>query len=385
MSAIASRAGPGVVLRTVLAHGPVARSTIARLTGLSPAAVSRHCAGLLEHGLIAEVGRPPERGVMGRPHVPLDIDVARHAVGGVHIAHEHSTLAVLDLRGRVLEQRLIPHQHREPRQLLSSVATGLREFLRATVPERMPLAVGVAVGGWVDSEAGVLVEHSSLGWRNVRIRELFAEQTGLPVRTDSHARALAQAERLFGAARAGDSVLHLFVGNVVDAAIVTGGQTHRGWRSAAGGLAHLPLGEAGVRCRHGHDGCLEATVADTAWAQRAAGVAFAELLDAARSGDPGALELFVARAKLVGRAAALLFDLVSPEVLVVTEGGVLYLPECLAALRAEVGGRSLVCADPRRSVLPSSFDPDRVLAMAAGAVSLDAMYTSPLVPASGRT
>ncbi len=383
MSAAVS--GPGVVLRTVLTHGPVARSTIARLTGLSPAGVSRHCASLSELGLITEVDRASVRGAMGRPHIPLDIDVTSHAVCGIHIAHEHSTLAVLDLRGRVLAQRHLPHHHREPTQLLSSVAGELRDFLRTALPDRLPLAVGAAVGGWVDSDAGVVVEHSSLGWRNVPIRELISRHTGLPVRADSHARALAQAERLFGAARGSESLLHLFVGNVVDAAIVTGGNTHRGRRSAAGALAHLPLGHTEVRCRYGHQGCLEATVSDGAWARRGAGVSFTELLTAAQAGDAGARALFVARAELVGRAAALLFDLVNPDVMVVTEAGVLHFPECLAALRREVADRSLVCADPGRSVLRSSFHPDTVLGVAAGAVSLDAIYTTPLVPAGGRT
>lgn len=46
---------------SVLGHGPVARSTTARLTGPSPAAVTEHCARLSGHGPIREpaVPRPP--------------------------------------------------------------------------------------------------------------------------------------------------------------------------------------------------------------------------------------------------------------------------------------------------------------------------------------
>ncbi|MGW4278030.1 MarR family transcriptional regulator, partial [Streptomyces seoulensis] len=53
------RTSASAVLRSVLAHGPVARSTIARLTGLSPAAVSDHCARLARLGLIREAAAPP--------------------------------------------------------------------------------------------------------------------------------------------------------------------------------------------------------------------------------------------------------------------------------------------------------------------------------------
>ncbi len=39
------RTSASVVLRSVLEHGPVARSTIARLTGLSPASVTDYWPG----------------------------------------------------------------------------------------------------------------------------------------------------------------------------------------------------------------------------------------------------------------------------------------------------------------------------------------------------
>jgi hypothetical protein len=64
--------------------------------------VSRHSTELAELGLIRErpVRRP--RPAIGRPHVPVDIDTRSHLVGGIHIALRHTTLVLMDLRGRVL-------------------------------------------------------------------------------------------------------------------------------------------------------------------------------------------------------------------------------------------------------------------------------------------
>ncbi|MFI9384563.1 ROK family protein [Kutzneria sp. NPDC052558] len=363
---------PATVLRTVLRHGPVARSTIARLTGLSPAGVSRHCAGLADRGLVVETDGPVSRNGMGRPHVPVDIDTARHTVCGVHIAHAQCTLSLLDLRGNILARQEIPHEDLTPATVLRTVVDAVPAFLGG----RRPLVIGVAAGGWVDTDNGVIVEHASLGWRNVPVREILARATGLPVHADSHARALVRAEQLFGEVRASESVLHLFVGNVVDAAIVTGGETHRGPRSAAGDVAHLPVGDPGIRCGRGHVGCFEATVSDEAWARRTAGVSMRELL--AGQADP-----FLERARTVGRAAALLYDVVNPEVLVVTEASVIHYPECLRALREEIAERSHLCAAPEHTVLPSSFDGDSVLAVAGGAVALGVLYADPLSHAVG--
>ncbi|GHH27558.1 ROK family transcriptional regulator [Lentzea cavernae] len=369
------------VLGTVLRDGPVPRGAIARTSGLSPAAVTRACAALTERGLLVEVPQAvPYQGV-GRPQVPVDVDTGRHVVAGIHVAHLFCTLALLDLRGRVLVRRVVPHGNPDdPHEVLTTAGDELLRLHAEQVPGHIPLGLGVAAGGWVDPGSGVIVRHASLGWRDAEVRSLLTARTGLPVRVDSHARALARAEQLFGAASGRESLLHLFVGNVVDAAIVTAGATHRGPRSAAGDVAHLALGDPAIRCECGKRGCLEATACDLAWARRAvtAGVIerpyIFDLVDAAVAGSAPALAFLVERARVVGRAAAVLFDFLDPEVLVVTELGTNRLPECAAALRDEVTAMSRASGDV---VLASSFGED-VLAVAAGAVQLDALYADPL-------
>lgn len=70
--------------------------------------------------------------------------------------------------------------------------------------------------------------------------------------------------------------------------------------------------------------------------------------------------------------------MVDPEVVVVTEAGVLHLPESLAALRDEVRARSHTCAEPDTAVRPTSFPAADVLAVAGGAVALGKVYANPL-------
>ncbi|MEU5694993.1 ROK family protein [Actinosynnema sp. NPDC020468] len=364
------------VLRSVLANGPIARSTIARLTGLSAAAVTRQYAELADLGLLREVAedRVP-RATVGRPHVPVDIDVDRYAVFGVHIAYAHTTLAVVDLRGRVLDQQRESHRGTTPEAVLGRVVERFPAFHRDHLGDRTPLGVGLAIGGWVDPARGVVVRHSQLDWRDVPAREAL-RPLGLPVHLESHSRALARAEQLFGAQRGRGSLVHLFVGNVVDAAIATGGTVHRGPRSAAGSVAHLRLEGSTAECPCGRRGCLQATVSDRAVAERAVRDGLIPRADlqllvlSAQSGDERARRVFRERARQVGRAAGLLLDVINPEVLVVTEAGVICLPECLDEVRAQVGDRG-------ESVVPTSFGAD-VLSVAAGSVVLDTIYDHPL-------
>ncbi|MGW2044465.1 ROK family protein [Streptomyces sp. NPDC001858] len=376
------RTSASVILRSVLEHGPVARSTIARLTGLSPASVTDHCARLAGLGLIRESAVPRRSNGVGRPHVPVDLDDSRLVVGGVHVAVPYTTVSLLDLRGRVVARRELRHRSLEPSEVLARAADGLGALLDEA-PGCLALGAGVAVGGWVDRDSGTVVEHPLLGWREVPVREALAARSGLTVHVDGHARALVNAERLFGRARGSRSLLQLFVGNVVDAAFATNDEVHHGPRSQAGAIAHLPLAGGAEPCDCGRVGCLQAELSERTLCRRAAAAGVSDGLDpmhvlaAANAGDPVAVRLLRERARMVGRAAGLLLDVLNPERVVVTEVGVLFREDCLAALRAEVGAGRADC------VLPASFG-HSVLAVAGGAVALDVLYRDPLGTSAGR-
>ncbi|GLY40634.1 sugar kinase [Amycolatopsis sp. NBRC 101858] len=371
-------ASASAVLRAILDDGPIARSTVARRTGLSAAAVTGHTAELVQRGLLRELPEAEPRRSVGRPHVPVDLDTGRHVAGALHLAVHHATVALLDLRGNVLVQHEEPHDGLAAEDLLARAAEILDDLLLGHAPDREPLGLGVATGGWVDRESGTVVEHPLLGWKNVPMRDLLAESTGLAVEVDGHARALVHAERLFGHPKARESVVQLFAGNVVDAAFATGATVHHGPRSAAGAVAHLPVDDSAEPCRCGRTGCLEATVSEATLARKA-GLPFPDLLALAAAGETAAVRMFHDRARLIGQAAALLLDVLNPAVLVVVDRSVAQVPGCLPAIRDEVRERSRGCADPVETVVPTSF-PGTELATAGGAVLLEVLYDDPLGP-----
>src|SRR6185503_7685162 len=97
-------------------------------------------------------------------------------------------------------------------------------------------------------------------------------------------------------------------------------------------------------------GSLEAAVSERTLVRRAldAGLIdrpdFRALLGLALGGHPAATALFEERARLVGRAAAVLLDLFDPEVLVVAEAGVNRMSSCLEIVRAEVAADVVRCS-----------------------------------------
>jgi len=241
----------------------------------------------------------------------------------------------------------------------------------------------VATGGWVDPESGVVMDHPRLGWSLVPLRDLLASRTGLPVHVDGHSRALLHGEALFGHARRVGSALHVFVGNVVDAAFATRGEAHYGSRAQAGAIAHLPVEGSREPCSCGRTGCLEAAVSEQTLTRRAyeQGIIAAPdlrlLLDAARAGNEAAADLFVERSRLVGRAVAMLMDVFGPDLVIVMEPSLPYLPAALAALRTAARENVRTVCDVDSMLVPTSF-PGTVLETAGGAVFLDALYRNPL-------
>jgi predicted NBD/HSP70 family sugar kinase len=383
-------ASAGLLLRALLDAGPLSRSAIAQSTGLSPASVTSHSADLLASGLVVELPETSAPSGIGRPRVPLDLNTAVGVVGGIHFAVRHATIALLDIRGRVLTRRRVDHDGAGAGIVISRSGDVLEQLLAEPGMPRRLLGIGVATGGWVDQLAGMIVDHGMLGWQRVPVAPQLQYRFGIPVYLDSHARSLARAEQLFGHPRSRESVLLLFVGNVVETAFALGDHVHYGPRSQAGAIAHLPVQGGAELCACGRVGCLGATVSERALTARAheAGLIaepwMSALVAAAVGGKRAARELFLERAAVIGRTIGPIIDVMSPSLVSVVEPGIARVPGCLEVLRDSIGDAAVTVTDPAHLVTVTSFN-GTALATAGGTVILDAIYRDPLGVVPPRT
>jgi predicted NBD/HSP70 family sugar kinase len=337
------------VLAVIRREGPLSRAAIAQRTSLSLPTVSRQIAALTGLGLVREVPERTRGGSLGRPRVPVDINEDVVAACGVHIGVRTVTYGLADLRGRLLASERTPTPDGTAEDAFAFIAGKVRVFLRRW-PERRILGLGLASGGQVDRERGLL-DHGRIGWHHAPARDLLARLVGLPVWLDSHVPAMAQAELLFGEGKQFDSMLYFYARQVVGAAIVVGGVLHRG-PGRSGTVAHLPTGSA-VSCPCGRTGCLEATInAQT---------------------DQGR---FAERAETIGRAVAYLRDIVNPDQVVLGGQAITEAPEHqVALLHNFAANTALPGADV---VTMTRFGPD-VQAVAACTTVLGDVYANPLL------
>lgn len=372
------------ILRTLLAGGPAARSELSRATGLAPGTVTRLTAELIAARMIHEQPTVVQTRQPGRPRLPVALDPRSLRAAGVHIGVLRTTIGLVDLAGGIVTERVLKHRSRKPDSIIRQAVTGLRTLVDAQPPGSV-LGVGASLSGPVDPATGVVPEHTSLGWHDVPLRDELAAGVQLPVVLDSTMRALPLAETWFNGQESSPTMLHVFVGNVVGAALLVNGTPVLGAGSAAGYLDHLPTRvRTKRRCECGRDDCLLASAGDVVVVEEArargiltAGEDLEELHDLAAGGDAAADRLLRRRAELVGAAVALLVEVLDPDV-VVLGGGVVkgsrYLPDIRRAMADHV--RRPLTTSPEDLVRATSFGAHAVM-FSSAALFLDAFYRNP--------
>ena len=88
-----------VTLHAIRVNGPITRTDLADITGLTPPAIANITRRLMQDNLIREAGRV--RGARGQPPIKLVINPDSWFSIGVNVDRDHITLVVLDFLGSV--------------------------------------------------------------------------------------------------------------------------------------------------------------------------------------------------------------------------------------------------------------------------------------------
>ena len=242
-----------LVLRALHDDSPLSRADLARLTGLTRTSVSDLVGGLIDDGLIEEVGRGQSSG--GKSPILLRVAPdGRHLIG-LDLGEARFSGAVVNLRGEILRSIHLPLQGRNGDAAVELVSQ-LVDALRAD--DRSPLlGIGIGAPGIIDTSTGTVRWSVNLNWAELRLGPLLEQRYGVPVAVanDSHAAALA--ELTFFRRPRPNNLIVIKVGRGVGAGIILNGQLFQGDGYGAGELGHVSMGSANAPCRCGREGCLE--------------------------------------------------------------------------------------------------------------------------------
>lgn len=288
-----------LVLNLIKSRGPISRTDIARLSGLSPATVSGITADFIASGLVHELGEGESTG--GRRPMLLRLNYQAGFVVGIKFMEQAITSALTDLDASVLHHRVTPlttATGADPANVLQTITQAIENTItEARVDRARVLGIGIGMAGVIDGEAGICRYSPFFGWRDVPIAGPVAAHFGLPVYLENDVNTLTIAEQWFGYGHGVDHFVVVTVGRGVGAGIVVNGQFYRGALGGAGELGHITLQEDGPPCDCGKRGCLEALASDPAMVRQARAAITLRERTALAEAEPLTLEAIVAAAE----------------------------------------------------------------------------------------
>ncbi|WP_051393381.1 ROK family transcriptional regulator [Glycomyces arizonensis] len=246
-----------VVLQAVRQDAGISRVAIADRTGLAPQTVSGLVRRLLDAGLVEAAGT--EVIGRGKPRTRLRIvPSARYALG-VHLDPAVATAVLLDFQGAIVDRfadaELLDRDPFGSTRRVADAASALVSR-NGVSPDRV-VGLGVATPGPVDLSSGTLVAPPWLpGWDGFPLRRELAAKFGGAVSFDKDTTAALVGEMwLRSGSYAAGTVLFVYLGTGIGAALAAEGEIVRG-AGNAGGIGHVVVDPDGPPCPCGRRGCL---------------------------------------------------------------------------------------------------------------------------------
>lgn len=254
-----------LVLKMIYTSGEISRADIARQTRLTPTTVSNIVTGLIERGLVKEVGVAPSG--RGKPPTLVSmVDDAYHLIG-LDLARSVFQGAVMNLRGEVLFQAGVPIDSRDGEAALALVYELIDQLLPAT--DRPVLGIGIGASGIIDTNDGRVLQAVNFNWYDLPLQDLLRERYGVPVHISNDNDVSALAEYTYGRYKNNPELVIVAVGYGIGAGIIINHQAFSGHGFGAGEIGHVSVVEGGERCRCGNYGCLETVASSRAIVKRA--------------------------------------------------------------------------------------------------------------------
>ena len=241
----------------LLRQEPLSRASLARLTGLTRAAISLITEDLIAEGMICESSLPTQSHLRGRTPVLLELcEDAAYAIG-IRLTRNACHVGICNFQGQLIIQARLPLE-KSAEDLMRPIADTVSRLLKkAGIPRRKLLGAGVSAPGPVDALSGRILNPPDFpGFQDFPIGSRLSELLELPVYLENDANAAALHNYMDGSFSHKDNFLLLIVDSGVGSGVISRGKLLR-----SGGftceLGHMSIDFRGPRCACGNRGCLE--------------------------------------------------------------------------------------------------------------------------------
>ncbi|WP_068345895.1 ROK family transcriptional regulator [Kosmotoga arenicorallina] len=320
-----------LILRTIYNNEKIDRASIAKQTGLSPAAVTKITAELINQGMILEAGSAKSSG--GRKPILLSLNPDYGQFLGVKIGVGYIELAITDFTGKMFENQRCDTESSDPVSIVEVVKKCWNKCNSKS--DGNLLGIGIAVSGVVDSKEGIVKDSFLLGWRDVRIAELLKKAFKCEVLVMNDVDSFAMSHLWLGKAGQYSNAVVITLGIGIGGALIIDGKIHTA-KGGVGEIGHMTVVKDGTTCSCGSKGCLEAEASFGSLVKKVASTtkniqlrelyksvkqsesSEIEYLRKAKNIDPEAFEsVFDEYAQLIGIALKNIINMLAPDYLLI--------------------------------------------------------------------
>ena len=232
-----------LVLSLVRRDGALAKSDIARITGLSAQTVSVIMRSLEADGLLLR--GEPVRGRIGQPSVPMSLAADGAFFFGLKIGRRSVDLVLVNLLGEPVGFRRRTYRYPTPEAVVRFVEEAL-PALRSALPFGLRARIGglgiampFQLWNWaqyIDAPPGALD-----AWRDRDIAAELSALCDMPVTVQNDATAACGAELVFGTGERPQDFLYFYIGFFIGGGLVLNGRLFTGRTGNAAGVGPMPV------------------------------------------------------------------------------------------------------------------------------------------------
>ena len=232
-----------LVLSLVRQQSALAKSDIARMTGLSAQTVSVIMRALEQDGLLLR--GEPVRGRIGQPSVPMSLDADGAFFFGLKIGRRSADLILIDFLGQVRGSRRQVYRYPTPDAVVAFVGQALPDLRSSLAPDLRGRVSGMGVAmpfqlwNWVQYIGAPQSEMDA--WRDRDVQGELAALSGMPVYVQNDATAACGAELVFGTGDRPKDFLYFYFGYFIGGGLVLNGQLFTGRTGNAAGVGPMPV------------------------------------------------------------------------------------------------------------------------------------------------
>jgi predicted NBD/HSP70 family sugar kinase len=230
-----------LVLSLVRQHGSLAKTEIARVTGLSAQTISVIMRGLEEDGLL--VRGEPVRGKVGQPSIPMSLNPDGAFFLGLKLGRRSADLVLIDFLGQPRSMLHHPYPYPRPDETIGFVREGIGEMRSRLSAEQdrriggLGIAMPFELWNWADA-AGAPRDVMD-AWRKTDIRAELAAEVPFPVYLQNDATAACNAELVFGKTGDLSDFVYYYIGAFAGGGIAINRSVFSGQTGNAGALGSM--------------------------------------------------------------------------------------------------------------------------------------------------